>query len=150
MTEETLQTRLARAEELIDLRHRVLRAGHPRESAHFAGDDELTTQHVAVITPDGTIVGCGTLVLNTWQDNPAWQLRGMAVDERYRAKGVGTLVLAALEAAVRDDATLPRQLWCNARTPAVGFYKKQGWEVVSEQFFIETAGPHFRMTRTLE
>lgn len=149
MDPEKLQARLARAEELIDLRHRVLRSGYPRETAFFVGDNETTTRHFAVVTHDGVVVGCGTIVLSAWQDKPAWQLRGMAVDDRYRVKGVGRLVLEALEDVARSDATLPRQLWCNARTPAVGFYKKQGWEVVSEEFIIETAGPHFRMTRML-
>jgi ribosomal protein S18 acetylase RimI-like enzyme len=41
----------------------------------------------------------------------------------------------------------PLRLWCNAREPAVGFYRRMGWRVISERFHIETAGPHFKMSR---
>ncbi len=42
-----------------------------------------------------------------------------------------------------------RILWANARKPAAEFYRKYGWEIVSEEFEIPTAGPHFRMVRRL-
>lgn len=34
-------------------------------------------------------------------------------------------------------------IWCNARTVAVGFYSRSGFEVISEEFEIPEAGPHF-------
>ena len=40
-------------------------------------------------------------------------------------------------------------MWCNARTPAVGFYQRHGWVVASEEFEVKTAGPHFKMTLKL-
>lgn len=36
-------------------------------------------------------------------------------------------------------------VWCNARTSAIGFYEKLGWQVVSEPFDVLTAGPHVKM-----
>ena len=50
---------------------------------------------------------------------------------------------------LRADRSSPPQLWCNARTPAVGFYQRMGWAVVSDVFEIPTAGPHVRMTKRL-
>ena len=35
------------------------------------------------------------------------------------------------------------------RAPAVPFYQRAGWTVVSDVFDIPTAGPHHRMTRDL-
>lgn len=141
------QIRLARAEELIDLRHACLRQGLPRKAAIFEGDDEPGTLH-AVAELDGHIIGCATLVQRPWKDSPAWQLRGMAVDPTSHRCGIGRKVLALLEDTA---AKLPhsRQLWCNARVPAAGFYQKNGWTIVSEVFEIPTAGPHVKMIKRL-
>ena len=135
------------ADELIDLRHRVLRAALPRESAIFDGDLEPTTAHVGAFDDEGRLVGCVTLVRRpTPEGAAAWQLRGMAVDAEHRQSGVGAALLRALDAHVAGSDG-PRQLWCNARVPAVGFYERHGWRVASETFEIPTAGPHRVMTK---
>jgi len=51
-----------------------------------------TTCHAAAF--DGPeAVGCATLVLNQWNAEPAWQLRGMATDAHLRRTGIGAAVL---------------------------------------------------------
>jgi hypothetical protein len=40
-------------------------------------------------------------------------------------------------------------LWANVRKGAVEFYQKCGWGIVSEEFEVPTAGPHFKMSRKL-
>ena len=86
---------------------------------------------------------------STWDGAPAWQLRGMATDPAFRATGVGRAMLLYLERLLAAESDV-RQLWCNARTPARGFYERLGWRVVSDVFEIPTAGPHVRMTKRLE
>lgn len=134
-------------EQIIDLRHAVLRAGLPRSTAIFEGDRRADARHYGAF--DGaSLIGCVTLHLNAWEGSPAWQLRGMAVAPPHQSRGVGRQLLGFLE---RDLAESPvRQLWCNARVPAAGFYQKLGWAVVSDPFDIPTAGPHVKMTRRLE
>ena len=139
--------RRAAAGEVIDLRHRVLRAGLPRESAAFDGDERSDARHV-VAEAAGRIVGCATVHASTWEGEPAWQLRGMATDPAVRAAGVGRAMLLYLERLLASESPV-RQLWCNARTPARGFYERLGWRVVSDVFEIPTAGPHVRMLRAL-
>ena len=134
------------AQEVIDLRHAVLRAGLPRETAIFAGDELPTTRHF-VATREGRIVGCVTLLLNEWNGEPAWQLRGMAVEPRMQRLGVGAQMLATAEQFVQSSPTT--LLWCNARVPASNFYNKHGWSVVSDVFVIPTAGPHVKMLKRL-
>src|SRR5438445_357877 len=68
------QIRRATADEVIDLRHAILRAGLPRETAVFPGDDDPAARHF-VATRNGRVVGCATLHLNRWEKEPAWQLR---------------------------------------------------------------------------
>ena len=149
---------------IIDLRHRVLRAGMPRDSAIFDGDDEPHAIHLAAIIESQEVVGCCTLIRRAWCDAPAWQLRGMAVEHALQrgggqiqaavqsktvpTKGVGSALLIFAE-NLPEMRSYSGQLWCNARESARGFYEKHGWRIESERFDIPTAGPHFRMSKRL-
>jgi predicted GNAT family N-acyltransferase len=143
-----LELRRALVEELISLRHEVLRHGLPRESAMFDGDDAPTTRHYGAF--EGMrAVGCATLMLNQWEGELAWQVRGMATDVRFRSRGLGAALLGMAEAEVMGEPSPVRLLWCNARVPAVRFYKTLGWAVRCEPFDIPTAGPHVKMSKRL-
>ena len=135
---------------IVDLRHAVLRAGYGRDSAIFAGDTDPGSYHVAAVIED-VIIGCATLHRERYDDAwpLAWRLRGMAVDAQYRKSGIGHRLLTAIESHARQTDYSPL-LWCNARTPAVPFYRRAGWEIVSDEFDIPTAGPHFRMLKRLD
>jgi GNAT superfamily N-acetyltransferase len=142
--------------ELVPLRHRMLRQGLPVKEAHFPGDDLPTTRHAGAFV-DNNAVCCATLLLHPWENETAWRLRGMATDLSMQKTGVGKAVLQFLtdwvltepppEALINSKPT--RLFWCNARTPALEFYKKQGWTIVSEEFDIPTAGPHHNMVRRI-
>jgi GNAT superfamily N-acetyltransferase len=144
-----VRVRRATGAEVIDLRHAILRPGLPRDTALFPGDEKPDAIHVVAEAPDGRIVGCVTLHPSMWNDRPAWQLRGMATDPAVRGTGVGQAMLSFVEKQVRAESPV-RQMWCNARVPAVGFYQRAGWVVESEQFEIPTAGPHVRMSKHLD
>lgn len=140
--------REARLDEIFELRHRILRAGLPPESARWQGDHDPHTRHFAAVL-DGRIVGCATLMLNQWEGQPAWQLRGMAVEDGLRGRGIGRLILQHIERTARE-ANLARMLWCNARVQAVSFYRSQGWQTVGDEFSIPTAGPHLKMYKPIQ
>jgi GNAT superfamily N-acetyltransferase len=140
-----LTIRRAEVAQIVALRHRILRAGLPIEEAHFSGDAEMTTRHVAAFD-ESDAVGCATFVLNSWENEPAWQLRGMATDIGWQSRGVGEAVLRyAIDLAL--EAAPVRLFWCNARIGALNFYLRQGWEIQSEIFDIPTAGLHRKMKR---
>lgn len=143
------EVRPAKSAELVELRWRILRQGLPREEAMFNGDDADTSLHFcAQEQATSRVVCCATFHLNTWENQPAYQLRGMATDTDCRGLGLGANVLTLAESAIIHHTPV-RLLWCNARTPALGFYQKQGWVVRSELFHIPTAGPHVKMTKEL-
>jgi predicted GNAT family N-acyltransferase len=144
-----VRVRRATAAEIIDLRHAILRAGLPRDTAIFPGDEKPEAIHVVAETSDGRIVGCVTLHPSTWKGEPAWQLRGMATHAVVRGAGVGRAMLSYVDQQVRSGSDV-RQMWCNARVPAAGFYERAGWMVKSEPFEIPTAGPHVRMSKHLD
>lgn len=113
----------------------------------FPGDDASTSRHYGAFR--GTVVlCCATLHSSEWAGEPAFQLRGMATAPEARRTGLGRRVMDLMEQDLRarGDVLL---LWCNARVPAVEFYRSMGWKVVSDQFEIPTAGPHFKMVKRL-
>jgi ribosomal protein S18 acetylase RimI-like enzyme len=140
------QVRRVGLDEVVDLRHVVLRDGLPRCEAIFPGDESPSSRHYGAFE-NSRLVGCVTLHVSAWEHNPAWHLRGMAVAADARSLGIGRSMIEMMERDL-DDSPI-RQLWCNARVPASGFYEKLGWQIVSGQFEIPTAGPHVRMTRKL-
>ncbi|HEY8665548.1 MAG TPA: GNAT family N-acetyltransferase [Tepidisphaeraceae bacterium] len=147
MTLDQLIIRPASLQEILGLRHRILRAGLPIESANFPADEAETNLHVGAFDGGGN-VGCASFMLNEFESEPAWQLRGMATEDGYRGLGIGRSMLELAEGLL-NKRRIAKLMWCNARVLAMGFYRKMGWEVVSEQFDIPTAGPHVRMRKNL-
>lgn len=141
-TEITL--RRATVSEVKSLRHRVLRPGKPESSPKFEGDDLPTTLHFGAFADD-EVACCLTLLLSEWNGRPAWQLRGMATDERFRGGGIGqTLVDYAMREA-RVCRPEIHTFWCNARQSAAGFYKRLGWTAASDLFDVPDIGMHVKM-----
>lgn len=163
--------RLAAPGEVVDLRHRVLRVGMPREAAIFPGDDSPTTLH-ALARVGGVPACCATMMRDAGasalppevtrltsagaelQGVPTYRLRGMATEEGFRSLRLGHGVLSVLESAVLDrhEGESGRRvlLWCNARIGAVRFYLREGWEVLSASpYDVPTAGLHQTMAKRI-
>ena len=153
INDQPITIRRCIADEVLPLRWRILRFGLAFDEARFDGDALPTSHHFAAFEPSPAgpaPVCCATFMRSDWQvDNtrePAWQLRGMATDARYQGQGVGTAVLQLAEQTVLAAGEV-RLLWCNARVPALKFYERQGWTVMSDQFDSPTAGPHRKMIK---
>ena len=138
------------AEETIPIRWPVLRAGMPRTSAIFPGDDHATTRHFGAFR-DGSLVAVASIYVASLLEKPeiaqAWQLRGMATLPEAQRLGCGSALIRTCLATARDSGG--EILWCNARTPAYRFYLMHGFALIGEPFDIPTAGPHVRMWRNL-
>ncbi len=135
------------AAEVLSLRHSVLRAGLPPDTARFAGDEEPESRHFGAYR-GSQLVGVATLLVRAEPSRPgvpALQLRGMATLPEVRGEGFGAELAAACvaEAALRGVSLV----WCNARLSAAGFYARQGFERDSETFEVAGIGPHVRMLR---
>ena len=138
------------AEETLGLRMAILRPGLPRETAVFPGDDAATSRHYGAYL-DGRLVGVATMHYVPLLDRPefpaAFQVRGMATVDEVRGQGAGSALLTAcLEEAKRAGA---HYVWCNARTPAAGFYSRHGFQIQGGIFELPNAGPHYRMIRPI-
>ncbi|GHY16165.1 hypothetical protein VCSRO21_3425 [Vibrio cholerae] len=76
------------------------------------------------------------------------QIRYMAVKANRRSKGMGSLILVALESLARQEGA--KRLVCNAREDAIPFYIKNGFERRGE--LTDERGPvrHQQMVKTLD
>jgi predicted GNAT family N-acyltransferase len=153
-------TRRCSVDEILPLRHAVLRPGKPLETAHFSYDDLDTTRHYGLFDEAGQPLVCLTLLQQPLRTDSlisgalpsvtpgivvkAWQLRGMATADGQQGLGLGTrLMKFAIDDAVEQDFS--RVFWCNARIKAVPFYQRNDWQIVSEEFDVPGIGPHYVM-----
>jgi len=129
------------------VRHPVLRPGLPRETCVFDGDEVSDTLHLGAFL-EYKIIGVLTLMTNppyACAVVPNVQLRGMAVLDTERGKGIGAALVKAAERRVEQQKI--GLLWMNARRIAVPFYQKMGYIIEGPGFDIPIAGPHHYMTK---
>ena len=131
-----------------ELRRRVLREDDAAATVAFDGDDEPGTVHLGVLDGD-TLVGVSSWYWRPFPEQPSdrdRQLRGMAVDQTRQQRGAGaTLLAAGVDRALADGALT---VWARARDTALGFYERNGFEVVGDGFVdATTALPHHIIRR---
>ncbi len=139
----------ARLEEVIDLRHTILRPNQPRSSCYYPEDSFKNTTHFAARL-DAKIVGSASVYKEKHPDfslKQSWRIRGMAVLPEYQRQAIGThLVETCINHAIKMKGDV---IWCNARIDAVKFYKQSGFKIIGDEFEISGIGPHFLMAKNL-
>ena len=143
-----IEYREAEIGEILRLRHDVLIVGTDRKTADFTGDGDASSRHFGAFD-QGMNVCCLSFMLQDYQDQPAYQLRGMATHPPYQSRGVGKRLIEFAEARMKEFSPI-RLFWCNARVGVEDFYRKQGWEVVSEPFMIPGVCMHVKMIKPLD
>lgn len=149
MSPADLELRRAALDEILPLRHAVLRPGLLLDTARFAGDDEPATRHFGAFPrPGGAAVACVSCMRRPRAGADAWQIRGMATRADLAGRGIGrALLTVALDGLRAEDG--PRLLWCNARVTALRFWERAAWTVASDVFDIPGVGPHRVLERRL-
>lgn len=131
------------------VRQPVLRKGKPIESCIFEGDDLNNTHHFGLFE-NNELTGIISLFSQTntiFADENQAQIRGMAILENHQKKGFGeALVKYCEEFCKAQNVDL---IWFNARTAAVGFYKKMEYQIFGEPFDIKDVGEHYLMFKKL-
>lgn len=143
-----LSIKTTQASAILKVRLEILRKGMTLDDCHFSGDNDPESIHFAAFDSD-KIIGCCTLTVNPQPiiEGSYYQLRGMAVLEDYQKSGIGRKLLHAAESELIGQGK--NVLWFNARTSAVGFYQKYGYQVLGNEFEIEGVGPHFKMHKAI-
>ena len=116
---------------------------HPKGSERDAYDS--VADHRMIVDAQGVPIAVGRLYINPENDG---QIRYMAVDTQYRGRGLGALILMALESLAREEGAL--RLVCNAREDAIGFYSGHGF--TNQGSLTEESGPirHQQMLKPLD
>ncbi|MEO7995071.1 MAG: GNAT family N-acetyltransferase [bacterium] len=147
---ETLAITRITPSECAPLRQRVLRPMQRIEDCVYEHDLAPDAMHFGAFLGN-TLIGVGSLTREACPDpadRDGYRLRGMAVYEAYRSTGVGAHLMTAMYEALHA-IPFTGTLWCNARTPAVPFYARHGWETYGEEFMTHPIGPHYRMWRSM-
>ncbi|MHB1988679.1 MAG: GNAT family N-acetyltransferase [Acidimicrobiales bacterium] len=145
-----------RPEQTFALRQQVLRPHQRLEDMGLDGSAHPDAVAIgAIVAATGEVVGTAAV---TPEDPPAglaaviggsrpWRLRSMATRPDLRGAGIGA---AVLEVVIGHVATSGGGvIWCNARTPALSFYKKAGFVTFGEPWVEADIGPHVVMWRTV-
>ncbi len=122
----------------------LLATGPPPASfaALDARDEVVGTVRVAAGDPPAVVSGLAL------QGVGGWRLRGMAVRADLRNGGLGNRLLDRAVAHVAGHGG--GLLWCHARVPAMGLYRRAGFEVHGEPWEDSDIGPHVVMARLVE
>lgn len=102
------------------------------ESGHF------------VFRVEGNVVGTGTVRRRrTPANQPGWQIRGMAVEQGQRGRGIGSVVLSGLLGHVAAHGG--GVVWCYARARSRTLYERHGFESTGEEINDPVAGAQVLM-----
>jgi GNAT superfamily N-acetyltransferase len=121
-------------EAVLPLRHEVLRATRPFDSAKAKQDRDPATLHLAAFVDD-SIVGVLTQFPDATSLAPgavAERFRGMAVAPWWQGRGIGRQLMRAVRDLARARGA--DLLWANGRDTALPFYESLGFHVVGEGF----------------
>jgi GNAT superfamily N-acetyltransferase len=140
-----VEIRTVALEDVLPTRRRVLRPHQRIDEVAFDGDRRHGAAHVAALV-DGRVIGVASVVPQAHPDGGApgaWRIRGMAVDDDRRGRGIGGRLLERCLAHARANGA--QLVWCNARVRAVPFYERHGFEREGAAFDVPHIGPHVRM-----
>ena len=132
----------------LGLRSKVLRNNLPLDACVFPTDQVEGAFHLAFYVQD-EIATIASFFPKNQKDHQSlgYQLRGMATDPPFVGKGYARQVINFAVNYIKN--TNAKYIWCNARKTAVDFYKKQGFQVSSEEFEVAGIGPHYEMILNL-
>ena len=126
-----------------ELRWKILRKPWKQPKGSEKDEREKDAIHI-IACIDNKIVGVGRLHFNSEKEA---QIRYMAVEEKYRRKGIGSLILKELEKRAKSIGA--EYIVLNARENAVQFYKKHGYKTVKRTYTLFGCINHWKMQKRL-
>lgn len=139
------------ASDTYAIRQQVLIPGHDIKKVKFEHDDDDDVSFHLGAFVDSKLVSVASFFYdrNTqFKDQHQYQLRGMATLPEFQGRGLSSELLNMAFPIIKQNfCTL---LWCNARTTAIGYYEKVGFNKFDENVFeIEGIGPHVLMYKNI-
>ncbi len=138
------------AAETYPVRHRILRPHQTFEECAYPLDEAPDSYHVGYYL-NRELIGVGSVMYEPLYDTKqlnSWRIRGMAVSEHVRGKGVGGEILQELISYAASHG-LPGEVWCNGRVTVKGFYVRFGFVQQGDIFNVPGVGPHVLFVRPM-
>ena len=133
-----LKIKNIQASETWNLRHRVMASNRPFDSIKLPKDEEGL--HFGLFDEEKIIS-----VVSLFIENDTAQFRKFATEISEQNKGYGSILLKhIIEESNKNNV---KNLWCNARMTASGFYEKFGFKAVSETW-MDNEIEYVKMERT--
>ena len=137
------------AEATRPLRQRVLRPYQSLEELYYPGDEGPQTLHLGAFKAK-KLVG----IISVYHEPPpdsddvgSWRLRGVATAPEARGQGYGgQLLQSAIAYVAQQKGTF---LWCHARTTALDYYRRYGFQPEGEMFESPGTGWHYFIWRAI-
>src|SRR6202008_770204 len=109
-------------DQILNLRHKILRPGLPIEKAVFEGDKNPApvTYHFGcfILKAGPAPLSCVTYNRVDYEGMPAYQLRGMATRVDYQGKKLGSILMTSAQKIISRETGI-NVYWCNARVEAI-------------------------------
>ena len=128
-----------------ELRWKILRKQWSQPLGSERDDLDDTSYHVMISEKDRIPIGIGRLHFNNTHEA---QIRYMAVDDEYQGKGVGTLIMDALEKHAKEKGA--HYIILNARENAILFYQKNGYKIEKKSYLLFNYIQHYNMKKLLK
>lgn len=128
----------------FEFRWQMLRA--PWQQPPGSEQDELEDKsfHVMAVDDDNSVIAIGRI---HFLNDTAAQIRYMAVSENKQKQGIGQQLLHALEQyAIHNQR---KYIHLHARESAIGFYQKQGYQLIEKSHLLFSTIQHYKMLKTL-
>ncbi|WP_199617738.1 GNAT family N-acetyltransferase [Paenibacillus alkalitolerans] len=103
-----------------------------------------SARHMLLISEEGVPAAAGRFI--EYKPDTA-KMQRIAVRGRFRGKGTGRELIAALEEWAKEEGYAYSVL--DAQCQAEPFYQKLGYETVSAETFLDAGIPHVRMMKPL-
>ena len=128
-----------------DLRWKILRAPYSQPKITEQDDAGIKDYPIMVCEVDGIPIGVGRAHFISEDEA---QIRSISVEEEWSGKGIGSIVLKELEKIVTAKGA--KRIIIHARSSAVEFYKKNGYQVVEQSYTLFDEIEHFLMDKFFE
>lgn len=128
-------------EELLQLRHEVIRPNLPLEKAAFPTDSLTDTIHLGYFHNDELVAG-GSFHRETYQNDQGlgFRLRGLACKFEHRREGYCSAIMDLALVMLKEREV--EYIWGNARRSSYKFFEKYTLKYLSKEFEIEGIGLH--------
>jgi predicted GNAT family N-acyltransferase len=128
-----------------ELRWKILRAPWKQPRGSERDERDTDSIHLMLVDANHKVTGVGRLHFNSIREA---QIRFMAIDTVLQRRGLGSRLLAALEARARKLGAM--RIVLDARESALRFYRKQGYRAVGPGHVLFNSIAHVKMEKELE